>query len=575
MFLSLSKKVPIYTLFLTVMVCGCQQQLQQPPKFQQQHSKQGIAVSAHPLASDAGLLVLQQGGNAVDAAVATALAISVVEPFSAGIGGGGFLLLRRAQAGTVQALDFRERAPKRATRDMYLDKQGKVRPRASLDGHLAAGIPGTVGGLYTVHREYGKLPWANLVAPAIALAENGFPVSSRFTKAVKLRQNAIDNNQAAREVFTRSGVLYKPGELLVQRDLARTLRQIATEPQSFYRGKIARAIASDMAKNGGLITLEDLKNYTPIWRNPVCGNFRTYQICAMSPPASGGVHLLQILNMIGDTDLKTMGRKNPDTLHLLAESMKIAYADRAEYLGDPDFVSVPVKALTSKNYGRWRRSQIQSQAKPAREVKAVDAQTLSRLVSESPETTHLTVVDTERNVVSLTFTVNGGFGAGAVAAGTGILLNNEMDDFAAAPGVPNLFGLVGGDANAIASGKTPLSSMTPVIVTENGKFRLAVGSPGGSTIITTVLQILLNVLVYDMNVGEAVSAPRIHHQWLPDRLMLERGGFDGATLDQLRRRGHQIQQRESWGNANAIVVTPDDSLEGAADPRSEGVARGF
>lgn len=575
MFLSLSNKVPIYSLFLTAMVCGCQQQLQQPPKFQQQHSKQGIAVSAHPLASDAGLLVLQQGGNAVDAAVATALAISVVEPFSAGIGGGGFLLLRRAQAGTVQALDFRERAPLRATRDMYLDKQGKVRPRASLDGHLAAGIPGTVGGLYTVHREYGKLPWANLVAPAIALAENGFPVSSRFTKAVKLRQNAINNNQAAREVFTRSGVLYKPGELLVQRDLARTLRQIATEPQSFYRGKIARAIASDMAKNGGLITLEDLKNYTPIWRNPVCGNFRTYQICAMSPPASGGVHLLQILNMIGDTDLKTMGRKNPDTLHLLAESMKIAYADRAEYLGDPDFVSVPVKALTSKNYGRWRRSQIQSQAKPAREVKAVDAQTLSRLVSESPETTHLTVVDTERNVVSLTFTVNGGFGAGAVAAGTGILLNNEMDDFAAAPGVPNLFGLVGGDANAIASGKTPLSSMTPVIVTENGKFRLAVGAPGGSTIITTVLQILLNVLVYDMNVGEAVSAPRIHHQWLPDRLMLERGGFDGATLDRLRRRGHQIQQRESWGNANAIVLTPDGWLEGAADPRSEGVARGF
>ena len=571
----LSKKVRIYyTLFLTLILSGCQQQLQ--PNLQQQRSKQGMAVSAHPLASEAGLAVLKQGGNAVDAAAATALAISVVEPFSAGIGGGGFLLLRRAQTGTVQALDFRERAPKRATRDMYLDKQGKVRPRASLDGHLAAGIPGTVAGLYTVHREYGKLPWAAVVAPAIALAENGFPVSSRFTKAVKGRQDTIQKNPAARQVFTKGGILYQPGELLVQRDLALTLRKISQNPQSFYTGDIARAIASDMAKNGGLITLEDLKNYTPIWRNPVCGNFRTYEICAMSPPSSGGVHLLQILNILGDTDLKKLGPKNPDTLHLMAESMRIAYADRSEYLGDPDFVSVPVKALTSKNYAKLRRSQIQmSKAKPSIEVKAVDTQTLNRFVYESPETTHLTVVDKERNVVSLTFTVNGGFGAGAVAAGTGILLNNEMDDFAAAPGVPNLFGLVGGEANSIAPGKTPLSSMTPIIVTENGKFRLAAGAPGGSTIITTVLQIVLNVLVYDMNVGEAVSAPRVHHQWLPDRLMVEKGGFDAATLSELRRRGHVIREGEGWGNANAIVLTSDGWLEGAADRRGEGVAKGF
>ena len=569
-----SSKVRIYTLFLTVVLFGCQQQIQ--PNLQQQRSKQGMAVSAHPLASEAGLSVLQQGGNAVDAAAAAALAISVVEPFSAGIGGGGFLLLRRAETGTVQALDFRERAPKRATRDMYLDKQGKVRPRASLDGHLAAGIPGTVAGLYTVHREYGKLPWAAVVAPAIALAENGFPVSSRFTKAVDRRWDAIEQNQAARQVFTRGGTLYQPGELLVQRDLGRTLRKIAQNPQTFYTGDIARAIASDMAKNGGIITLEDLKNYTPIWRNPVCGNFRAYQICAMSPPSSGGVHLLQILNILADTDLKKLGPKSPDTLHLLAESMRIAYADRAEYLGDPDFVSVPVKALTSKNYAKLRRSQIQmSKAKPSIEVKAVDAKTLNRFAYESPETTHLTVVDKERNVVSLTFTVNGGFGAGAVAAGTGILLNNEMDDFAAAPGVPNLFGLVGGEANSIAPGKTPLSSMTPVIVTENGKFRLAAGAPGGSTIITTVLQIVLNVLVYDMNVGEAVSAPRVHNQWLPDRLMVEKGGFDAATLSELRRRGHVIRESEGWGNANAIVLTSDGWLEGAADRRGEGEARGF
>ncbi|MCC3439629.1 MAG: gamma-glutamyltransferase [Oscillatoriales cyanobacterium] len=575
MFSKLSNKVRIYTCFITVILLGgCHQQLQ--PNLQQQRSKQVMAVSAHPLASAAGLSVLQQGGNAVDAAAATALAISVVEPFSAGIGGGGFLLLRRAETGTVQALDFRERSPKRATRDMYLDKQGKVRPRASLDGHLAAGIPGTVAGLYTVHREYGKLPWAQVVAPAIALAQKGFPVSSRFTKATLQRKDAINKNRAARDIFTRGDVLYQPGEVLVQRDLARTLRQIAQNPQSFYRGDIARAIATDMAKNGGIITLEDLKNYTPIWRNPVCGKFRTYEICAMSPPSSGGVHLLQILNILGDTDLKSLGRKSPDALHLLAESMRIAYADRAEYLGDPDFVSVPVKALTNKNYGKFRRSQIEiSKAKPSSEVKAVDAKTLSRFVYESPETTHLTVVDKERNVVSLTFTVNGGFGAGVVAAGTGILLNNEMDDFAAAPGVPNLFGLVGGEANAIAPLKTPLSSMTPVIVTENGQFRLAAGAPGGSTIITTVLQIVLNLLVYDMNVGEAVSAPRVHHQWQPDRLMVERGGFEAGTLEELRRRGHQIVERDGWGNANAIVLTDDGWLEGAADPRGEGEARGF
>ncbi|TAE92466.1 MAG: gamma-glutamyltransferase [Oscillatoriales cyanobacterium] len=558
MFSKLSDKVRIYTFFLAVILLGgCQQQLQ--PNLQQQRSKQVMAVSAHPLASAVGLSVLQQGGNAVDAAAATALAISVVEPFSAGIGG-----------------DFRERSPKGATRDMYLDKQGKVRARASRDGHLAAGIPGTVAGLYTVHREYGKLPWAQVVAPAIALAQKGFPVSSRFTKATLQHKDAINKNRAARDIFTRSDVLYQPGEVLVQRDLARTLRQIAQNPQSFYRGDIARAIAADMAKNGGIITLEDLKNYTPIWRNPICGKFRTYELCAMSPPSSGGVHLLQILNILGDTDLKSLGRQSPDTLHLLAESMRIVYADRAEYLGDPDFVSVPVKALTSRNYGKFRRSQIQmSKAKPSREVKAVDAQTLSRFAYESPETTHLTVVDKERNVVSLTFTVNGRFGAGVVAAGTGILLNNEMDDFAAAPGVPNLFGLVGGEANAIAPLKTPLSSMTPIIVTQNGKFRLAAGAPGGSTIITTVLQIVLNVLVYEMNVGDAVSAPRIHHQWQPDRLMVERGGFEAGTLEELRRRGHQIFERDGWGNANAIVLTGDGWLEGAADPRGEGEAKGF
>ncbi|OCR02089.1 gamma-glutamyltransferase [Oscillatoriales cyanobacterium USR001] len=559
---------------LLFLLSGCHQF--QKVQSQLKRSQEAMVVSANPLATEAAIAMLQKGGNAVDAAVAGALAISVVEPFSAGIGGGGFLLLRRAETGEVQALDFRERAPKLAKRDMYLDGENKPIKRASLDGYLAAGVPGTVAGLYNVQKLYGNLAWVEVVDPAVNLAEKGFLVTERLARSLKRRQDVIQNNPGARAVFTKDGVLYKEGELLIQRDLARTLRAIAIDPQSFYTGEIAQAIAADMAKNGGLITLEDLKSYTPIWRKPVCGNFQKYRICAMSPPSSGGVHLLQILQIIGDTNLQSWGRENPDTLHFLAEAMRIAYADRAEYLGDPDFVKVPVKSLISRAYAAKRRQEIDmKRAKISSEVKPIDVKSLGLYVNESPETTHLTVVDRDRNAVSLTFTVNGPFGAGIVVAGTGILLNNEMDDFAVAPGVPNLFGLVGGEANAIAPRKTPLSSMTPAIVTENNQLRLAVGAPGGSTIITTVLQIILNVLVYNMDAREAVSAPRIHHQWLPDFLRVERGGFDGGILEELRRRGHQIKEQDPWGNANLIVVNPDGWLEGAADPRGEGAAKGI
>ena len=566
---------PFFPLLLvSLLLFGCQQ----PPKVKRQleRSQQGMVVSAAPLATEAGIAMLKKGGNAVDAAVATALAISVVEPFSAGIGGGGFLLLRRVETGEVQALDFRERAPKLADRDMYLDSKGQPIKRASLDGYLAAGVPGTVAGLYNVQKLYGKLPWTDVVSPAVSLADKGFVVTERFAKFFEYRQNAIQNNPAARKIFTKNGTLYKKGELLVQPDLAKTLRAIAITPQSFYTGKIAQAIAADMKKNGGLITLEDLKNYTPIWRKPVCGNFRQYRICGMPPPSAGGIQLLQILNIIGDTNLSGWGRKNPDTLHLLAEAMRISYADRAKYLGDPAFVRAPVKSLISPVYAAKRRQEIDmKRARLSSKVKPIIDPKSGRLsAKESPETTHLSVVDRDRNAVSLTFTVNGAFGAGTVVAGTGILLNNEMDDFAVAPGASNLFGLVGGEANAIAPGKTPLSSMTPTIVTENGQLRLATGAPGGSTIITTVLQIILNVLVYDMDASAAVSAPRIHHQWLPDRLMVESGGFSKEILQDLQQRGHQIEERSPWGNANLIVVTPDGWLEGAADSRGEGVAKG-
>ncbi len=539
-------------------------------------ANQGMVTSAHPLATQAGLSMLQQNGNAVDAAVATTFAISVVEPFSAGIGGGGFLLMYQGKNNETRALDFRERAPLSATRTMYLDKQGTVRPNASTNGYLAVATPGTIAGLYEVHRQYGRLPWKTVITPAIQLAANGFPVSRRFVDATRMRQQTLLKNPDARKIFTHEGALYRPGDRLVQSELAATLRSVSQNPKSFYTGSIAAAIANDMAANNGLITQKDLQQYRPTWRDPVCGDFRKARVCSMPPPSSGGVHLLQILNMVGDTDLKAMGWHNPDALHLLVESMRIAYADRATYLGDPDFIKVPVKALISPIYAQKRRREINPQkATPSGQVKAVDPAVLQRLTKESVETSHLTVVDRDRNAVSLTFTVNLGFGSGVVAKGTGIVLNNEMDDFAIAPNTPNAFGLVGGDANAIAPNKIPLSSMTPTIVTQDGRLRLATGSPGGSRIITTVLQIVLNVLVYEMDVRQAVAAPRVHHQWFPDRLNVESWGLDTLTIAELKRRGHQIEERSDWGNANAIVVLPDGSLEGAADPRGEGVAAGF
>ncbi|MCL2934054.1 MAG: gamma-glutamyltransferase [Trichodesmium sp. MAG_R03] len=552
------------------------------PLTELQRSKDSIVVSAHPLASEAGKLMLEKGGNAVDAAVATAFAISVVEPFSAGIGGGGFLLLGtppenpEIQQYKIRALDFRERAPQAATQNMYLNEKGEVEKRASLDGHLAVGVPGTVAGLYNVHKSYGKLSWSELLKPAIRYARDGFKVSDHFVSKLEARLEVINKNPAARDIFTKNSQAYQPGDLLIQTDQAQTLETIAENPQSFYTGKIAQAIATDMTKAGGLITLEDLQNYTPIWRQPICGKFQQAKICTMPPPSSGGVHLLQILNIVGETNLQQWGRENPDTIHLLTEAMRVAYADRSLYLGDPDFVEVPVKKLTSLSYAQQRRKEINlTKVRRSTEVQPISPEVLKNHIWESPDTTHLTVVDKERNVISMTYTINGVFGAGVVAAGTGILLNNEMDDFATAPGIPNLYGLVGGEANAIAPRKTPLSSMTPTIVTENGRLIMATGSPGGSTIITTVLQIILNVLEHKMNAAEAVSAPRFHHQWLPDKLMLETGGFSEETVNELKQRGHNVVMRRGWGNANVVVVDESGMLEAAADPRGEGEVRGL
>jgi gamma-glutamyltranspeptidase/glutathione hydrolase len=578
-------------------------------------TKKAMVVSAHPLASEAGISMLRKGGNAVDAAVATAFAISVVEPFAAGIGGGGFLLMHSEKTGEIKALDFRERAPLKATRNMYLDTQGKVRPNASTNGYLAVATPGVVAGLYEVHRRYGKLSWQEVVKPAITLAKDGFilshEVSWRSVQSYANRKQAVLDNPVAKEIFTENGEFYQPGDQLIQRDLADSLKRIAKNPQSFYTGSIAQTIASDMEKNGGLITLADLKAYKPIWRNPLCGNFREAKICSMPPPSSGGVHLLQILNIIGDTDFKSLGWHHPDALHLIAEAMKIAYADRSQYIGDSDFVEVPVQQLISPAYAKKRRQEINMEvAKPSSEIKPVDKETLNQLTKLSPnsprftsfitngeslrtrllnhlsvtkyltqhessETSHLTVVDEQRNAVSLTFSINLGFGSGVIIPKTGILLNNHMDDFTSAPGMADSYGVIGNDINAITPRKTPRSSMTPTIITENGRLRMAVGTPGGTAIITQIVQIVLNVLEYKMDIGAAISASRIHHRWLPDELRVESWGFDAPTLQELRRRGHNIKETTPWGDANAIVVTEDGSLEGAADPRGEGSPRGF
>lgn len=545
-----------------------------PPLVQ---GRTGLVTSTHPDATRVGLEILKQGGNAVDAAVATAMAISVAEPFSAGIGGGGFLLLRLEETDQMIALDFRERAPLKADSRLYLDAEGQVIPRASIDGHRAVAVPGTIAGLQAIHQKHGRLPWQTLLNPAIKLAEEGFVVSDRTHRIIRLRQKALAANPAAREIFLIKGQPLAVGSRLIQTDLAKTLKRLAQDPQDFYSGSIALAIAKDMRNNDGLVSLWDLRTYAPTWREPLCGEFQQMQVCSMPPPSSGGVHLNQILNLLTLGQPFPAKSDHPDYVHALVEAMKIAYADRAEYLGDTDFVEVPVQELISPQYAQRRFQEIDpNQARPADQVKAMDARTLKWLQKESNDTSHLNVVDRDRNAVSLTFTLNLGFGAGVVVPGTGILLNNEMDDFATAPGIPNAFGLVGNTQNAIAPAKKPLSSMTPTIITEAGKLRLVVGAAGGSTIITTVLQLVMNVLVFEQDVATAINAPKVHHQWRPLSLRIEeRVKFPQTTVEALKQRGHDIQMRTQWGNANLIEVTPQDKLFGAADPRGEGTALGY
>lgn len=552
---------------------------------QTRQTEQVMVATSHPLATAAGVKILAQGGNAIDGAIATALAISVVQPYSAGLGGGGFALvfLNEAQKEDqqVRALDFRERAPLAAGPDLYLDTHGQVIPRASLDGYRAVATPGTIAGLAELHRQYGQLPWADLVQPALAYAEQGFIIDEPFERMLQWRWSVLRADPEAKALLTRQEKLLQVGDRLQQPDLAQTLRAIAADPQVFYQGWIAEALAKSMSQNQGLITLKDLAEYQSQWRSPVCGDFLNLNVCSMPPPSSGGIALIQMLNLLAKGEIHHQSAS--DRGHFLAAVMQIAYSDRAVYLGDRDFVPVPEMALTSPEYAAHRVPEIgPRQARSQAQVRPASPQLIQAIEQrqESSNTSHLTVVDHHRNAVSLTFTLNGPFGAGVVVPGTGIFLNNEMDDFAAAADTPNLFGLVGTTtsaqplANAIAPGKRPLSSMSPTIVREQGQLRYALGSPGGSRIITTVLQVLLKLHLDQATALEAVTAPRIHHQWEPDTLFVE-SGMPKTQIQDWQDWGYSLQEHGRWGNANVIRVLPDGRLEGAVDPRGNGTVNGF
>ncbi len=527
---------------------------------------QGMVASQEATATQVGLEVLKGGGNAVDAAVAVGFALAVTLPRAGNLGGGGFMLIHMAESGETLALDYREEAPAAAGRDLFLDADGKVDNQRARFSYLSAGVPGTVAGLSAAQARFGRLSLAEVLAPAIRLAEEGMPVSVALAEGLAARAERLKAwPETARVFFKADGSPYSAGEKLVQSDLAWSLKEIARDgAAAFYEGEIGQRIAADMKANDGLITESDLAAYDVVWREPVTGSYRGYAIASMPPPSSGGVHLVQILNLLESYPLGEMGAGSAATLHVMAEAMKLAYADRSQHLGDPDFWKVPQRGLTSKAYASRLRQRIdQDRALAATEIGPGDP-----VPYESNETTHFSVADRFGNVVSNTYTINFSYGSGIVAKGTGILLNNEMDDFSAKPGTPNAYGLIGGAANAIEPGKRPLSSMTPTLVFKNGKPWLVTGSPGGSRIITTVLQIVLNTVDHGMNVAAATAAPRMHHQWLPDELRIE-PGFSQDTLRLLADKGHRVVIKNAMGSTQSLLRI-EDGWTGASDPRRPG-----
>jgi gamma-glutamyltranspeptidase/glutathione hydrolase len=533
-------------------------------------ARHGMVVAQEPLAADAGLAVLRKGGNAVDAAVAIGFALAVTHPAAGNLGGGGFMLVRLAD-GRTTFFDFRERAPAMATRDMYLDAGGKV-TRDSVEGWRASGVPGTVRGLQLAHSKFGRARWADDVAPAIELASQGFEVSYQLAESLRQSGN-LSRYPESERIFQKGGSFYQAGDRLVQPELAATLQRIAaTGGSDFYEGRTARTLAAEMARNGGRITLADLKNYAAVERPPLTGKYRgAYEIVTAPPPSSGGIGLLQMLGMLEGTGYEKTGAGSAATYHYLAEAMRRFFADRSEYLGDPDFVKVPVAGMLDPAYlARLRAGIDPLRATPSSQVRPGQPDGAGSL-----ETTHYNVVDAEGNAVAVTYTLNGGYGSGVTAPGLGFLLNNEMDDFAARPGEPNMFGLVQGERNAIQPGKRPLSCMTPTMVLRDGKLFLVLGAPGGAYIPSAVTQAILNVIDFQMNPQDAVDAPRIHHQWLPDTLRCEKG-ISPDTVALLRARGYDVDYSPAVVLAQVEAILADGEwLEGASDGRGFGKAAGY
>lgn len=525
--------------------------------------KEGMVVTSHFLATKSAQDVLKKGGNAVDAAVTAAFSLAVTQPRSGNIGGGGFMLISSESKDDVVAIDYREKAPGKATVDMFLDKEGNADSNVSRYSHLAAGVPGTVAGLALALEKYGTISLKEAIAPAIELADKGFVVTPRFSEGLKKKEKMLKKWPSSAKIFYKTdGSYYEPGDIFVQKDLAATLTRIADNGiKEFYEGKTAELLVAEMAKHGGLITLEDMKSYSPGMRTPVHGSYRGYDIYSMSPPSSGGTHVVQILNILEGYPISEYGHNSAKTIHLMAEAMKLAYADRSYYLGDEDFVKVPLKGLTSKEYAKELRAKINPE-------QATDSSTIAPgkvLPYESNETTHFSIVDKYGNAVSNTYTINFSYGSGIVVEGAGFLLNNEMDDFSAKPGVPNAYGLIGGEANKVEPNKRMLSSMSPTIVKKEGKNYLVTGSPGGSRIITTTLQVIMNVIDHGLNIQSAVAAPRIHHQWLPDEIRIEEG-LSPDTIKALGDMGHTVKKKSSMGAIQSIMVK-DGVMYGGADPR--------
>jgi len=533
-------------------------------------ARHGMVVAQEPFAADVGLAVLRKGGNAVDAAVAVGFALAVTHPFAGNLGGGGFMLIRLADGGAT-FLDFRERAPGKATHDMYLGADGKV-TRDSLEGWRASGVPGTVRGLRLAHSKFGRAKWADDIAPAIELASKGFEISYSLAESLRGSRN-LSQFPESKRIFQRDGAFYQTGDRLVQPDLAKTLQRIAaTGGSDFYEGETARMLAAEMAKNGGLITLDDLRNYTAVERKPLTGKYRgNYEIVTSPPPSAGGVGILQMLGMLEGTGYEKTGAGSAATYHYLAEAMRRFYADRSEYLGDPDFVKAPVVGMLDPAY----ISKLRATIDPERATPSSAIRPGHPAGAESLETTHYNVVDREGNAVAVTYTLNGGYGCGVTVPGLGFLLNNEMDDFAAKPGDPNMFGLVQGERNAIQPNKRPLSSMAPTIVLRGGKLFLVVGAPGGSYIPSAVMQAILNVIDFKMNAQDAVDAPRIHHQWLPDKLKCE-NGISPDTIAILKARGYDVDFSPAVVLARVEAILADGGwLQGGSDGRGVGKVAGY